>query len=281
MRDLAGLVMVSVSAVLALSSVAAAQQQWPTGVPSASSAGYIKEGVPKMPDPPGPAPKREVTGAWVGPQNATHDEVPPMTPAGEAAFKLHQPKTLAKPWGGNDPYQVCDPLGLPRNLFAQAISSRGQMWFVPAANRMVILYGQQRVWRDVWMDGRQLPAKVDARGFPDSRFYGYSVGHWDGDTTFVIDTTGLDNRTWLDEAAHPHSVDAHVQERYTRVDQYNIQLTVTVDDPKFYTKPWQVLKGNYYWMKDQDFAEIICVPSEALAYRDKLANPSGNAAGVK
>jgi hypothetical protein len=146
---------------------------------------------------------------------------------------------------------------------------------------MVILYGQQRVWRDVWMDGRQLPAKVDARGFPDSRFYGYSVGHWDGDTTFVIDTTGLDDRTWVDEAAHPHSTDAHLQERYTRVDQYNIELTVTIDDPKVYTKPWQVLKANYYWMKDQDFQEIICVPSDAIAYRDKLANPSGNAAGVK
>ena len=97
----------------------------------------------------------------------------------------------------------------------------------------------------------------------------------------MIDTTGLDDRTWLDEAAHPHSVDAHLQERYTRVDQYNVQLTVTIDDPKFYTKPWQVLKGNYYWMKDQDFAETFCVPSDAIAYREKLADPSGNKTGVK
>jgi hypothetical protein len=281
MRNLAAFVMVAVSAVLALSSVAAAQQQWPTGVPSASSAGYIKEGIPKMPDPPGPAPKRELTGAWVGPQNAMQDPVPPMTPAGEAASKLHKPKTLAQPWGGNDPYQVCDPLGFPRNLFGQAVSFRGQMWFEPVPNRMVILYGQQRVWRDVWMDGRQLPAKVDARGYPDARFYGYSVGHWEDDTTFVIDTTGVDDRTWVDEHADPHSTAAHFQERYTRVDQYNLRLAVTVDDPKFYTKPWTVLKANYYWMKDQDFIETFCVPSEALAYRDKLANPSGNSSGVK
>jgi hypothetical protein len=276
MRNSVARAIVALLAVLVLSSAVVAQ----TGGP-ASNAGYIKEGVPKMPDPPGPAPRHDLTGAWVGPQNATHDAVPPMTPAGEARFKLNKPKTLAQPWGGNDPYQVCDPLGLPRNLFAQAISSRGQMWFEPVPNRVVILYGQQRVWRDVWMDGRQLPARVDARGFPDSRFYGYSVGHWDGDTTFVIDTTGLDDRTWLDEAAHPHSVDAHLQERYTRVDQYNVQLTVTIDDPKFYTKPWQVLKGNYYWMKDQDFAETFCVPSDAIAYREKLADPSGNKTGVK
>ncbi|MGH7968239.1 MAG: hypothetical protein ACREIC_05865, partial [Limisphaerales bacterium] len=252
----------------------------PTGVPSPSSAGYIKEGIAKMPDPPGPAPKHDLTGAWVGPQNMMEDPVPPMTPAGEAAFKTHKPKTAAQPWGGNDPYQTCDPLGFPRNLIAQAVSARGQMWFEPVPNRMTILYGQQRVWRDVWMDGRQLPAKVDARGYPDARFYGYSIGHWEDDSTFVIDTTGVDERTWLDEHAHPHSTDAHFQERYTRVDQYNLRLTVTIDDPKFYTKPWAVLKANYYWMKDQDFTETFCVPSEALAYRDKLANPSGNVAGA-
>jgi len=276
MRNWVAPIIVVAMGVLVLSPAVVAQGQG-----AASKGAYIKEGVPKMPDPPGPAPKHELTGAWVGPQNPKQDPVPPMTPAGEAAFKQHKPKTVEHPWGWNDPYQVCDPLGFPRNLFAQAVSGRGQMWFEPVANRMVILYGQQRVWRDVWMDGRQLPAKVDARGYPDSRFYGYSVGHWDGDTTFVIDTTGLDDRTWLDEGAHPHSPDAHIQERYTRTDQYNIELTVTVDDPKYYTKPWQMLKANYYWMKDQDFAETFCVPSDAINYRDKLANPSGNATGVQ
>jgi hypothetical protein len=278
MRNSVTQAIVALLAVLVLSSGALAQAQGPAQAPKPA---FIKEGVPKMPDPPGPAPKHDLTGAWVGPQNPTHEDVPPMTPAGEARFKQNKPKTLTQPWGGNDPYQVCDPLGFPRNLFAQAISFRGQMWFEPVLNRMVILYGQQRVWRDVWMDGRDLPAKVDVRGAPDARFYGYSVGHWDGDYTFVIDTTGLDDRTWLDEAAHPHSSGAHIQERYTRVDQYNVQLTVTVDDPKFYTKPWQLLKANYYWMKAQDFDETFCVPSEALAYREKLANPSGNETGVK
>jgi hypothetical protein len=282
MRDSLARGIVSLLAVLVFSSVTAAQkQQWPTGVAGNSGAGYIKEGVPKMPNPPGPAPKRELTGAWVGPQNAMQDPVPPMTPAGEAAFKLHKPKTPTHPWGGNDAYQVCDPLGFPRNLFGRAVSSRGQMLFETSPDRMFIMYGQQRVWRDVWTNGRQLPAKVDARGYPDARFYGYSVGHWEDDTTFVIDTNGVDDRTWLDEEAHPHSTDAHFQERYKRVDQYNVSLTVTIDDPKFYTKPWTVLKGTYYWMIDQDFQENFCVPSEALAYRDKLANPAGNVTGVK
>src|SRR5579883_2681455 len=243
--------------------------------------GYVTEGVPKMPDPPGPAPKHDLTGAWVGPQNLSRDPMPALTSAGEARFKTNKPETVVGLAATNDPFVSCDPLGFPRNLFAHAVSSRGGMWFEPVPNRMVILYEQQRVWRDVWMDGRQLPANVDAKGFPDSRFYGYSIGHWDGDYDFVIDTTGLDDRTWLDDQGHPHSTAARVEERYTRVDQYNIHLTATVDDPKFYTKPWVLLRATYYWMKDQDFEETFCLPSDAVEYRDKVANPSGNALGVK
>ena len=75
--------------------------------------------------------------------------------------------------------------------------------------------------------------------------------------------------------AHPRSSMAHIQERYRRLDQYNIQLTVTVDDPKFYTKPWTFMRANFYWMKAQEFAETLCVASEAIEYRDTLAKPSG------
>src|SRR5712664_917074 len=94
--------------------------------------GFISEGVPKMPDPPGPAPKRDLSGAWVGPQNTTVDPMPPMTPAGEARFKMNKPYLrgagVASAGGGlppsNDPSITCDPLGFPRNLFAHAVSSR-------------------------------------------------------------------------------------------------------------------------------------------------------------
>jgi hypothetical protein len=68
---------------------------------------------------------------------------------------------------------------------------------------------------------------------------------------------------------------ARIQERYTRVDQYNIRLTVTVTDPKYYTKPWTFMRANLYWMKAQQFAETLCIPSEAIEYLDTLAKPSG------
>ena len=264
--------------VLALSPSALAQGRAGRPVPP----GFISEGVPKMPNPPGPAPKRDFSGAWVGPQNYKLD-VPPMTPAGEAIFKTNHAylpngvrlgdKDELPP--SNDPFITCDPLGFPRDLLAHAITMRGGVLFGSAPNRIIIAYEQQRVWREIWMDGRELPKKVDAKGFPESRYYGYSVGHWDGDYTFVIDTTGLDERPWLDEAGHPRSSMAHIQERYTRVDQYNMQLTVTVDDPKFYTKPWVYMKADFYWMKNQEFAETFCIPSEGIEYRDSLTKPSG------
>ncbi len=88
---------------------------------------------------------------------------------------------------------------------------RGGTLFGSAPNRIIIAYEQQRVWREIWMDGRELPKKVDAVGTPESRYYGYSVGHWEDDYNFVIDTTGFDERPWLDEVGHPRSSMAHVQ----------------------------------------------------------------------
>lgn len=244
-----------------------------------SGEGFVSEGVPRMPNPPGPAPKRDLSGAWVGPQDNKPDPVPPMTPAGEAQFKLAKAYATASRTdslgASNDPFITCDPLGFPRDLLAHAVSSRGGTLFGSAPNRVLIAYEQQRVWREIWTDGRALPKDVDKRGTPESRYYGYSVGHWENDNTFVVDTTGLDERPWLDENGHPRSPMAHIQERYTRKDQYNLQLTVTVDDPKFYTKPWTWMRANFYWMKAQEFAETLCIPSEAIEYRDTLARPSG------
>jgi len=272
MRNRIAPAIVALLAVVALSSTVMAQRQ-------PLQDGYVAAGIPKMPDPPGPAPKRDLTGAWAGPIMTTRDPMPPMTPAGEARFKINKPESVVHLAATNDPFATCDLLGFPRDLLNHALESRGGMWFVPGPNQMFIIKQHQRTWRNAWMDGRELPKDVDARGYPDSRYYGYSVAHWDGDYTFVVDTTGLDERPWLDEAGHVKSKNAHIEERYTRKDQYTVQLTATLDDPKFYTKPWVFLKANYYWMQKQDFEEVLCIPSEALEYRDSLAKPAGTGDG--
>jgi hypothetical protein len=279
MSNLATKIIVISFAALVLSSILIAQQRAPQG----AQPGFVAAGIPEMPTPPGPAPKHDLTGAWVGPVTITMGPYPEMTAAGKALLAMNkpvpqagrQPVSDAALRATNDPFMICDPLGVPRDLLNHAISMRGAILFEPVANRMLMLFEQQRVFREVWTDAHQLPATVDAPGSPDSRFYGYSVGHWEGDNVFVIDTTGLDPRTWLDEQGHPHTSAAHLQERWTRLDQYNLQATVTVDDPKYYAQPFQLMKTTYYWMKNQEFEETLCVPSEAIEYRDRLANPSG------
>jgi len=88
-------------------------------------------------------------------------------------------------------------------------------------------------YRMVWADGRKLPNMDEV----EPKWNGYSVGHWEGDT-FVVNSVGFNDRTWLDTAGHPHSDALHVTERYTLSDANHIAYEVTVDDPKMYTKPW-------------------------------------------
>jgi hypothetical protein len=219
----------------------------------------------------GPAPRRDLSGAWAGPLNAVAtEEVPPMTPLGQKLFSVNRPEAKFGTAGGNDPLNMCDPLGLPRNL---VFETRG-LAFSVMPEKVVVLHQYQKIWRDVWMDGRELPKNVDTRGGPDSRWYGYSVGHWEGDNTLVIDTVGSDDRSWLDTAGHPHSVDAHVQERYTRVDHNHLEIIVTVDDPKLYTKPFVLARVKYRWIPSQETEDQFCVPSEAISYMNTIAVPA-------
>jgi hypothetical protein len=272
---------VSFLAVLALSSAGVAQDQAPRGV---VPPGFVAAGIPEMPNPPGPAPKHDLNGAWIGPFKRAIGPYTEMTPAGKAAFALNRPVPSAgqrQPSdaplrAANDPFTICDPLGFPRDLLNSAISSRGGIVFEPAPNRMLMLFEQQRVYREVWTDGRQLPAKVDAAGAPDSRFYGYSVGHWEGDDTFVVDTTGLDDKTWLNGGGYPHSIEAHVQERYTRPDHNDLQVKVTVDDPKLYTKPFVLGSASFRWLPSQQLEEQLCIPSQMQEYLQLVGDPGGS-----
>jgi len=69
-------------------------------------------------------------------------------------------------------------------------------------------------------------------------WYGYSIGRWDGDT-FVVETRGFNGYTRLDTVGHPHSDALHLTQTFTRLDATTMAYTVTVDDPKTYTRPWR------------------------------------------
>lgn len=215
--------------------------------------------------PGGPAPQHDLSGAWAGPVSAEPGPEPSMTPMAKDLFSANKPERRFNVAGTNDTYvKNCDPMGFPYNSVYEI---RGLM-FGTAPDRILILSQMQRVWREVWMDGRALPKNVGGteKGAPDPRYYGYSIGHWEGDNTLVIETTGLDERTWLDLRGYPHTVDAHVEERFTRPDHNDLQLTVTVDDPKYYTKPFVLGKTSFKWIPNQELDEQLCVPSDMLEY---------------
>ena len=112
---------------------------------------------------------------------------------------------------------------------------------------VVILYEFNKKWRVIWTDGRALPKNAEDPSWsymPDlseSRWWGYSVGKWIDDYTFEAESNGFNDKTWLDNAGRPHSTGLHVIERYHRVDAKHLEMTITIDDPKYYTKPWVAL----------------------------------------
>jgi hypothetical protein len=231
----------------------------------------------------GPAPVHDISGSWAGNLTPERAEIPPLTPLGQKLFSLNKPETEVGTGHSNDPMNTCDPLGLPRNT---VFETRGIAFGTIGPDRIVVLHQYQRIWRYVWMDGKhQLPTKFDTKDGVPARWYGYSVGHWEGDNTLVIDTVGLNDATWLDKAGHPHSVDAHVQERYTRIDHNHMRAEITVDDPKIYAKsPFVLSRNDYQWVPDQEAEEQMCVPSEMINYMKLISDPAfgvGDAAKSK
>ena len=108
---------------------------------------------------------------------------------------------------------------------------------------MFVYEGGAHVWRNIWMDGREQPKD------PNPDYLGYSVGKWEGDT-LVVDTIGMNDRTWLDAAGHGHGEKLHVTERFTRTDSNTLKIEATIDDPDYYTKPWTVVT-QATWMPNR------------------------------
>ena len=126
------------------------------------------------------------------------------------------------------------------------------------------------MWRTIWMDGRKLPED------PDPRWYGYSVGKWDGDT-LVVDSVGFDDRTWLDQVGDPYSSEMRLQERYHRVGN-TLELTMTLTDPKTYTRPWVSEKKVFNLLPNEEIREEICAPSVEQEFNRRTRDPAG---GIK
>jgi hypothetical protein len=93
------------------------------------------------------------------------------------------------------------------------------------------------MWRVIHLDGRPHPPQY----LENPSFMGHSTGRWEGDT-LVVETVGLNDRTWLDTAGHEHSEKLRLTERFRKTGPDTIEWTVTFDDPIFFTRPWSLTR---------------------------------------
>ena len=273
-------VVAGAAGVLLLSALAAAQSDTPR-----SPWKYYPADARANAGPGGPAPVRDLTGTWAGessgagvPRLVRPESPPPLTPLGKQLYD----QNLAEGGAGgvlvsesNDPHvRYCDPFGFPRNMNDQIRS----MTIATGADRTFVLLKFGNIWREIWTDGRALPTNVGGRG-PDAHdptYNGYSVGHWEDDYTFVVETTGMAPETWATETGYPHSADARVTERFHRPSENDLTVTTTMDDPRLYAR--QVAMGEVYfrWIPSQTFFDFMCVPSSVQRYLDEMADPAGD-----
>ena len=231
---------------------------------------------------PGPAPRRDIAGIWEparGPGDAIQangarampadgNHPLPFTDAGRAAYLSHKPafgENMVPSALSNDPVPNCDPQGFPRIVLHNFRTSQ----IVQTPDQVLVLYQFNKKWRAIWNDGREMPKD------PEPRWWGTSVGKWVDDFTFVAQTAGVDDRTWLDNAGRPHSDAMRVVETYYRRDADHLEMTIVIDDPKFYTKPWTALDKLSLRKQPKGFVlqEMECSPSETAAYNKRLGDP--------
>jgi hypothetical protein len=228
---------------------------------------YPTSGIPRMPDgkanlsapaPKTPDGKPDLSGIWqsrepmdfYGPY-ASHfmdlalDLKPEGAPFQPWAKAVSQQRRAVE--HKDDPLASCMPPGTPR------IDTLGPFKIIQTAPELVMLFETtaNSTFRQIFTDGRPLPKE------PQPTWLGYSVGTWEGDV-LKVDTTGFTDKGWLDTGVGlPQTEALHVVERFRRTDFGHMEIGITIDDPKAYTKPWTATL-KVYLMPDTELLETTC-----------------------
>jgi hypothetical protein len=153
--------------------------------------------------------------------------------------------------GKDHPGVRCWPSGIPEKL-----TIPDGLKLIHTPDVMLFLHESRTIYRQVFTDGRKLPTPEQAQPM----WMGYSIGHWEGDT-FVATTVMQNGKTWLDMRGLPGTESLKVTERYTRPSMGRMNIRVTIDDPKAYTRPWTV-NVNQHLALDTDLLEYACLENE-------------------
>src|SRR5262245_21344763 len=171
---------------------------------------------------------------------------PPLTPAGQTA----KAGRVQDRGGviGNAPWYTCNPMGFPRLM-----NDDEPMELMMLQDRVVQVFQWEHRLRYLWTDGRALPSGENLENLGPA-WYGHSVAKWDG-YTLVVNTVGMEERAWLDNAGNPKSFHARIEETWKRVDSNTLELQLTLYDPDYYTATYVGSKKTYKRM-----------PKDATAY---------------
>ncbi len=168
----------------------------------------------------------------------------PIRPAAAEIFMKN-----FKNYGKDHPGSHCLPMGIPGTELI-AIPFK----VVQTPGIVVMLNEVDFTYRQIYTDGRPLPAD------PQPAWQGYSIGKWEGDT-LVVQTAGFNDKSWLDALGHTHSEALRVEERFRRRDFGHMELQITIDDAKTFTKPFTI-KVNQLLVPDSDVIETVCGENE-------------------
>ena len=149
----------------------------------------------------------------------------------------------------DDPDPFCLPQGIMKMHTAPLMRKYLQM-----PGMFVILNERNATYRQIFMDGRKLEDD------PNPTWRGYSAGAWEGDA-LVVHSNGFKDDIWMDRNGSPMTSAAKVTERFRRVNYGNIELEITVDDPKAYTRPWTV-KIHQILQPNTELLDFFCAENE-------------------
>jgi hypothetical protein len=244
------------------SSVAAQWPRYPTpGVPRLPDGGPdLSAAAPRM-----PGGQPDLSGLWENPIRGGRNARPPEAAPGAPPFATFwnigagfESDLPFQPWAAelrtqrmateskDNPDAHCLPMGLMQ--FHMHPQPRQ---FVQTANVLFIIYEANYGLRKIYLDGRRAPDND-----PQPWWYGYSRGSWEGET-LVVETTNFRDGQWLDVNGSPLTDGGKVTERFRRVNLGQMDIDVTIDDPKAYTRPWTV-RVTHRLMVDTELIEHIC-----------------------
>ena len=208
--------------------------------------------------------KPDLSGIWHADTMRYNDNLlPPGTQAPMLPWAAELYKHRVDTRGYDRPMTRCMPHGVPDAMTVAGLPFK----ILQIPGETVVLFEEFHKYRQIHTDGRQLP--VD----PDPAWYGYSIGRWEGDT-FVVETAGFKEGSWLDNSGHPHTEALHLTERFHRINYGRMDLTVDVNDPIAYSRPWKSDTLHFLLSPDTELLEHLCENNRDLDHLRDFSQPA-------